>query len=444
MQTLLCDVRKHILQHYARSYAPWWGIACKQWQSEKTSMHEPRHAHGSRCEVLALEGRIDKLQEILEQTGNRIYDRTYRLHDERKERVMVEAGRGGHAELLRWLNTHWRVTPGMWVRVVVVAARSGHDHIVRLCAELRPSVNMSYAMAGAARGGHEPLVRLCRDWGANHYDWAMHEAARCGHASIVRLCCTWSEEVVTDTIAEALRTGADDSEKSARACLTMNIRCLSRTMCRAARGGHLSIVEQCRGWATASLSRARAFAARTGDRLVVKMCEEWLLRGANDTMRFAAKGGHEQIVRMCYDEYKATATTDTMAMAAKKGHVYIVLLCHDVWKTTSVSRAMTMAARGGHAHIVRLCHDEYGASDVDEAMRAAADEGHHDIVQLCYGWGARNLREVLAVAASEDHSVRLELPTYPPAMGSCDNQGCAISTGRKEVVKLCKQWLAQT
>jgi hypothetical protein len=74
---------------------------------------------------------------------------------------------------------------------MTLAARGGHEVIVRMCHEWGATSEyyLSWAMAEAAGGGHEAIVRLCHDeWGASDVDTAMAWAACKGHESIVRMC----------------------------------------------------------------------------------------------------------------------------------------------------------------------------------------------------------------------------------------------------------------
>jgi hypothetical protein len=73
------------------------------------------------------------------------------------------------------------------VHPVTMAARNGHEAIVRLCHEWGAG-DVNRAMVEAAENGHESIVRLCHDeWGA----LAMIEAAKGGHVSIMQLCREW-------------------------------------------------------------------------------------------------------------------------------------------------------------------------------------------------------------------------------------------------------------
>ena len=451
MQVLVCDVRKCILQQYARSYAPWWGIACKQWQIESFILPEPDHAHNSRCDVLAREGRLTLLQSIL-YTNNRLYNEIPFYDVWKKRRLMEEAAKEGHVELLRWLHGLWQVTPDMWQIVMMVAARNNHEKVVRLCHKLCSPANMKFAMAGAARGGHERLVQLCyKEWVAatpaggqlqDGIDLAMQEAARGGHESIVRLCHAWCTANLENTLMHKI--GVVDPHTAAHMCVILYVSGVCDTLCRAARGGHASIVNLCYQWLAANVTRMTAYATRTIDPdTVMIMCKERTINTANDAMKEAAKGGHEHVVRLCHDHYHATDVDEAMAQAAWCGQEHIVRMCHDEWGATNANRAMMMAAWHGHEKIVRLCHDEYNATDVTAAMHRAADDGHDHIVRLCYEWGARNLRQVQEEALKKEHGVTLKLGFNVTVCQSCDNKGCGILQGRKRVVALCHQWLME-
>jgi len=456
MQVLVCDVQKCILQQYAQPYAPWWGIACKQWQLESSIVPEPDHAHNRQCEVLASEGRLGFLQRILDETGNRLYDKTALFDDWKKRRLMEEAAKEGHVELLRWLGGQWHVTAGMWEIIMMKAARNNHEHVVRLCYELFASATrmdtkrMEFAMAGAARGGHERLMQLCfKEWVASSTPagWklqhavgsAMQEAARGGHESIVRLCHAWAIANLENTLAGL---NVNDVRGAVRTCMLSYVSDICGTLCCAARGGHAHIIDVCYQWLASNIHRATAYASRTGDLDIVKQCKESHTNGvAEVAMREAAKGGHEHVVRLCHDQYGAMDVDETMAQAAWGGHERIVRICHDEWKATNVNRAMAMAAGGGHENIVRLCHDEYNATNITDAMRWAATEGRDHIVQLCYEWGARCIPEALNQSCEKDHITTVKRGPRVSVAERCDNKGCGIVRGRERVVTLCKHWL---
>ena len=452
MNVLVCDVRKSILQQYARSYAPWWGIACKQWQLERSILSEPGHAHNRRCEVLAREGRLGMLQRILEETGDRLYNKTWGCDDNKKRRLLEEAAKEGHVELLRWLDGQWRMTPDMWQIVMMVAARNNHEQVVRLCHKVCGSARMEFALAGAARCGYERLVQLCyNEWIAAHHigwtlqhdvGWAMREAARGGHVSLVLLCHAWGTANLENVLAGALDISIANTHITTN-CVMAYVSDVRDALCCAARGGYVSIIKLCHQWQAANIARVMAYAARIGDTKIVRMCKERIVGTANDAMKQAARGGHEHIVRLCHDHYDGTDVDEAMAQAAWYGHEHIVRICHDEWKATNVNRAMAMAAWGGHEKIVRLCHDEYNANDVADAMHWAARDGHDHVVRLCYAWGATNVRQALEEAVKKEHFAPLTLGFGTSGLQGCDNRGCAIIQGRNRVVALCKQWLSQ-
>lgn len=203
------------------------------------------------------------------------------------------------------LSSRWMLVS----HLMIVAAKGGHEHLVRHCHDVWGADDVDTTMACAAFYNHEHIMRICHDeWGATKVNHAMLYAAWNGHEHLVRFC---------HDVWNAWNVAA--------------------TMIYAACGGHISIVRWCH-------ETVQWFSPLV----------------ANLSMLRAAASGHMDIVRLCREQYGANNVNVAMVCAAEHGHEDIVKLCHDEYGADQIIEARTAAVKNKHDSIVQLCESWLG------------------------------------------------------------------------------------
>jgi ankyrin repeat protein len=208
---------------------------------------------------------------------------------------------------------------------------------------------------------------------------------------------------------------------------------------RAAKGGHIAIVERLISDPRVEPNAALLFAAKYGQMAIVELllgCERVNPAAYNNyAIRMAASGGHVAVVERLLKDLRCDPTA-AFCVAAGGGHVAVVDLLFEKGAnpTGDNNYAIRMAASGGHIAVIeRLLSDERVDPTVhdNDAIRTAATGGHILVVERLLkdprvDLTARN--RTIGVAALLGHSVVVELLLKDVRVDPSANNNFAIRT----------------
>jgi len=314
MNTILThDVLRHVLfAGYVPSFmSPLVSLACRQWRTWQIAYDARRTcrhgAYSPRRERVALTPKHVQV-----------------WHDS-----VVHIAACGNLTLFNWICSarHDRLGEDTLFYILKVAARAGHLEFLRatfpnLTSEC-DSFEANTIMEMAARGGHEHLVRVCaHEWGATDFSEAMCYAARGGHEHLVRLCYSFHRDRSGDTVP---------------------VPYLDTAMSMAAYGGFLDLVRifydewGCRD----DVDKAMVHAAMRGHEHVLRLCmEEWHATNVNGAFYYAVQYGHQRIACICREEWGATNVDEALHTAVGNGDMEMMRLCKEQWGATDFDGAM--------------------------------------------------------------------------------------------------------
>jgi len=322
------------------------------------------------------------------------------------DRVMVSAARGGHDDIFRFC---YNCDGYSSLRLIMdYTARYGRDTMVRMYKEeWDVTASVTQIAESAAEGGHDSIIRLCHGWGAIDWGFVLVSAAKGGHLSSVRLCLEYETRIASynyqNAICGAAKHGHMDvvvylHEQMTRLNEYIN---LDAVIVEAAAGGQEAVIQLCiERWdvrAMDTLTAAVVSAAEKGNEHIVQMGHrEWGIVDMDTIARAAAKGGHKAIVQWCLTN-GAKNLHDIVRIALINAHFDIACLCKEEWNFDDHDHVIWVGANTGRIDIFHLgC--EWGASDFNNAMAEAAYQGYENIMHHCRVYGADNYRECYELA----------------------------------------------
>ena len=173
-------------------------------------------------------------------------------------------------------------------------------------------------------------------------------------------------------------------------------KCYNGLMFLAAQKGCIETLRQCKRYGADHQSLAMHKAAKNGHIEIMELCAKWTNRpDFDEAMSNACMKGRVEVAKRC-KELGATAFASALLVALNRNHIDCVLLCKH-WALTCgkpisdlrhiVEESMPTVAYRGHIEAMKLCKKWGKTFDFDEMMVEAARGGNLDAVKLCIKWG---------------------------------------------------------